>query len=960
MYIPMFIKTDYSILTSLLKINDLIPFLKEKGITTIGIVDDNLSYVMEYYNELKKNNIKLIPGLELFIEDKPIYLYAKNYEGYQNLCYITSNPITIDNIKNNSSNLIMVLPYKSKDLYDTFNLPDTYLAFTESDEIDYSFKNIYLNIIRCLYKNDLEYLKYLELIKQGKTISEEIIINNDYYKEIELDKSILDNYKEIDSLCNFEIKKNDLLPKYDFVDDDSKSYLEKLCKKGLMKRFNNKVPMKYADRLMMQLDVINSMGFNDYFLVVWDYVKFAKKNNILVGPGRGSAAGSLVSYSLGITDIDPIKYDLLFERFLNKDRITMPDIDTDFPDDKRDEVIEYVKNKYGKENVSGIITFGTLGGRAIVRDVGRVLNCNSKYIDIICKKIPFKGTLNELKNSDKEINLLIENDSKLKQLYNIVNIMEGVKRHTSIHAAGIVISRKPLINIVPIKNNEEINLTEYTMDYLEEQGLIKMDFLGIKNLKIISNIISDIYKNTGKKINFYKIPLDDKDVMDLFKKGDTTGIFQFESASMRKFLKDLKPDNFLDLCDAIALFRPGPSGSIPSYIKRKEGKERITYIDPSIEDILKPTKGIIIYQEQIMKIAEKYAGYTLSEADLLRRAMSKKKVDVLKNEQDRFIKKSIENGHDKEKAKSLFDLIYKFSGYGFNKSHSVSYSLVSYRMAYLKKYYPKEFFSNLLSGVIGSEEKTIEYLTLVKKLGIRVLPPDINKSLSDKFLVENNTIIFPLSSIRNVGALVSNYIIEKRGDGYKDIYDFLNRTLEKTNNKRILESLIYSHSLDNFYNTKTLINNLDNILNYVELTKDLGDSLEKPIINKEKEYDIEDVLEHEKSVFGTYITSHVTEKYKLNNKNIVNLIDIERYINKKINVIVLIDRIKEITTKKGDAMAFINSSDNTGSVSITMFPESYKNYNNIKRKDIIKVFGKVDKRYSDYSILCDKIEVLNK
>ena len=965
MYTPLYIKTDYSLLSSLIKIDDLIIKLNKLGFTSCGICDDNLYGTMEFIKKMKNNNIKPVIGLDL----KNILLFCKNSTGYYNLIKIETyknfNKLDINLLKKYSEGLICIVfnldDYKKYSFYSNIFIG---INNKKDDELYKEYNTCYINKTLYLESALYKYLPYVSMIKSGKTISDGIDFeyqNNYLYSYDELVNNIslksLNNTLVISDMCDISFKKELFMPKYG---DNSKEYLKRLSYIGLKKRLEGNITKGYLDRLKYELDVIISMNFEDYFLVVYDFIKYAKQNNILVGPGRGSAAGSLVSYSLGITEVDPIKFDLIFERFLNKDRITMPDIDTDFPDDKRDEVIEYVKNKYGKENVSGIITFGTLGGRAIVRDVGRVLNCNSKYIDIICKKIPFKGTLNELKNSDKEINLLIENDSKLKQLYNIVNIMEGVKRHTSIHAAGIVISRKPLINIVPIKNNEEINLTEYTMDYLEEQGLIKMDFLGIKNLKIISNIISDIYKNTGKKINFYKIPLDDKDVMDLFKKGDTTGIFQFESAGMRKFLKDLKPDNFLDLCDAIALFRPGPSGSIPSYIKRKEGKERITYIDPSIEDILKPTKGIIIYQEQIMKIAEKYAGYTLSEADLLRRAMSKKKVDVLKNEQDRFIKKSIENGHDKEKAKSLFDLIYKFSGYGFNKSHSVSYSLVSYRMAYLKKYYPKEFFSNLLSGVIGSEEKTIEYLTLVKKLGIRVLPPDINKSLSDKFLVENNTIIFPLSSIRNVGALVSNYIIEKRGDGYKDIYDFLNRTLEKTNNKRILESLIYSHSLDNFYNTKTLINNLDNILNYVELTKDLGDSLEKPIINKEKEYDIEDVLEHEKSVFGTYITSHVTEKYKLNNKNIVNLIDIERYINKKINVIVLIDRIKEITTKKGDAMAFINSSDNTGSVSITMFPESYKNYNNIKRKDIIKVFGKVDKRYSDYSILCDKIEVLNK
>ena len=346
MYIPMFIKTDYSILTSLIKPKKLISFLKDNNINTVGIVDDNLSYVMEYYNELKKNNIKLIPGLEIKLDDKPIYLYAKNYEGYQNLCFISSNDKTLDNIKNNSSNLILVLPYESKSISSVLNFADTYLAYKDDDEIDYNYKNIYLNVVKCLNKEDLECLKYIELIKTGKKLSDEVIINDNYYKKIELNKNILDNYDEINNNSNFEIRKNDLLPKYEeYINEDSYTYLEKLCKKGLLKRLDNKVPMKYAERLMMELSVIKKMGFCDYFLVVWDYVKFAKKNNILVGPGRGSAAGSLVSYSLGITEIDPIKYGLYFERFLNPERITMTDIDIDFDYSRKDEVINYARDK---------------------------------------------------------------------------------------------------------------------------------------------------------------------------------------------------------------------------------------------------------------------------------------------------------------------------------------------------------------------------------------------------------------------------------------------------------------------------------------------------------------------------------------------------------------------------------------------------------------------------------------
>ena len=635
----------------------------------------------------------------------------------------------------------------------------------------------------------------------------------------------------------------------------------------------------------------------------------------------------------------------------------MPDIDTDFPDTRRGEVIEYVKEKYGEDNVAGIITFGTLGGRASVRDVGRILNIPTKYIDIICKKIPFKGTLKELKHSDKEVNTMIENDDKLKLLYNIVNLIEGNKRHTSIHAAGIVISYKPLYEIIPIKPNDDINLTEYTMEYLEELGLIKMDFLGIKNLSIIDGVIKDIERKTNKKLDFNKIPFDDPKVMKLFEEGQTSGIFQFESEGMKRFLKDLKPKNFIDLCNAIALFRPGPASNIPSFIKRKEGKEKIEYLDESLKDILKETYGIIIYQEQIMLIAQKFAGYTLSEADILRRAMSKKKYDVLKNEEARFIEKSLKNGKSKEIARELFDLILAFAGYGFNKSHSVSYSIVAYKMAYLKYYFPKEFYANLLSSVIGSEEKTKEYLNEIKKLGIKILPPDINLSNDTRFTFKENAIVFPLNSIRNVGGVISSYIIKQREIPYKDIYDFLKRTHQKTNNKKILESLIYAHVFDSFYNINTLISNLDNILNYVELSSGLDDDiLVKPEIELKPELSTEDILNKEKEIFGFYLTSHKTEKFKLNNPNITDIYDIKNKLNQRINVIVSIDKTREIITKKNEVMCFITGSDNTGTTTLIVFPELYKTKNNFKKNEIVKVSGKVERRFNEYQIICNDIE----
>jgi len=964
MYCPLYVKTDYSLLSSLIKVDDLITTLKKNSITSCAIVDDNLYGTMEVYKKFEKSGIKPIIGLDL----KNILLYCKTTEGYYNLVKIETikekRELNIDDIKKYKTGLICIC--FDEENYKTYKelFTDIYIGVSNKKEEDLfkNYETVFVKKTLYLEKALYKYLPYIFMIRDGKTIKDGIefiyqdnyLYDNDMVFDLVSPKSI-NNTIEIANSCNIVFNKELSMPKYDT--EDPKEFLKKLSIKGLSKRLNNNVSKEYLDRLNYELDIIINMHFENYFLVVYDYIKYAKQHGILVGPGRGSAAGSLVSYSLGITDVDPLKYNLLFERFLNPERITMPDIDTDFPDIRRDEVIEYVKNKYGSDNVAGIITFGTLGGRASVRDVGRVLEINGKYIDIICKKMPFKGTLKELKHSDKEINTLIENDDKLKLLYNIVNLIEGNKRHTSIHAAGIVISYKPIYDIVPVKYNEEINLTEYTMEYLEELGLIKMDFLGIRNLSIIDNVIKMIEQSINKKLDFNKIPFDDPKVMMLFEKGDTTGIFQFESEGMRRFLRDLKPKNFIDLCNAIALFRPGPAANIPSFIRRKEGKEKIEYLDPSLEPILKDTYGIIVYQEQIMLIAREYAGYSLAEADILRRAMSKKKYDVLKAEESRFIEKAKELGKSEEKSKELFNLILAFAGYGFNKSHSVSYSIVAYKMAYLKKYFPKEFYASLLSGVVGSESKINEYLQEVKKLGIKVLPPDVNISLSTQFKIHNNSIVFPFSSIRNVGGIISDYIVEQRNTEYKDIYDFLKRTYKKTNNRKVLESLIYAHVFDRFNNINTLITNLDIILNYIDLSIDVEDSLlPKPELEEKEELQIDEILNHEKEVFGFYLTSHKTEKFKLNNPDIIDVSDIQKHLNKEVNVIVSIDRIKEVLTKKGETMCFMSGSDNTGTVSLTLFPDLYKETNHFKKNEIIKVTGKVEKRYDEYQIVCNKID----
>ncbi len=977
MYIPLYVKSNYSLLSSLVTIDSLIDLCVSHNITEIALCDDDLTYVMNFYKKCKDNNIKPIIGLDVKIDNISVLLYAKSYQGYQSLIKLStlkySREITIDDLKEYKKDVLCILPFSSISKYDELKkiYSDIYLGYQNKGEeklvLEQTDNIVFLNKILYLNEADSSYLKYLYMIRDGKTISDEIDLPDEvnyYIEEKEVvniySKKGINNTKVIADLCNFEFVDNGvLLPIYETGKGSSDDYLEKLSIKGLQKRLNNNVSDTYKERLLYELSVIKKMGFSNYFLVVYDFIKYAKQNNILVGPGRGSAVGSLVAYSLGITDIDPIEYDLLFERFLNPERISMPDIDTDFPDVYRDQVIDYVKDKYGEKRVAGIVTFGTLSTRLVIRDVGRVLNAEAKDIDYLCKRVPTisKQKIGYFYQNDKDFRSMIDSDEKLKLLFKICSKIEGFPRHTSMHAAGIIMSKVDLDTVIPLVKNNDIYLSGYTMEHLEELGLIKMDFLGLKNLTTIMNIIDDIEKYEKVKINFSDIPLNDKETIDIFKKSDTLGVFQFESDGMRAFLRNLKPNNLDDIIAAIALFRPGAAVNIDSYILRKQGKEKVTYLDDSIEDILAPTYGIIIYQEQIMQIASTLAGFTLGEADILRKAMSKKKKDILAAQEEKFITGCVKNGHSKEKAKEIFDLILNFANYGFNKSHSVAYSIIAYRMAYLKAKYPKYFFSNLMSSVIGSEVKTKEYLDEARRLNIKVLLPSITKS-SNHFVVEPDGIRFPLSNIKNVGVAISSDIINSKKE-YTDIFDCISTILSKNVNKSILESLILASCFDEFgYNKRTLVENMDVLINYANLSKDLDPSLIlKPEIEIKEEYAKEYLMDKEKELFGFYLSEYPTTKYKLEYKTI-NTNEIESYFDKTIDLVLLVDKVKEVQTKKEDIMAFISGSDEYGSCSLTMFPKTYENYP-VKKGNIVLVRGKVERRFDKYQIVVDKIKNLN-
>lgn len=972
MYTPLFIRTEYSLLSSLIKIDALILKLKKLNITECAICDNNLFGTMEFIKKCKANNIKPVVGLCVSYKNSNILLYAKNINGYHNLIKIETikneQEITLEILKTLSSDIICIC--YEKDIYETLNtiFTDIYVgvkSYKDEGLVTFTKNVIYVNETLYLESYEYKYLPYVFMIRDGKTIKDglKFIYQDNYlksYDELNVSKLAIENTKKVSNCCNLVFDNKLYMPKYSET-CDSKKYLEELTLKGLTKRLNGEVLENYKQRLEYELKVIIDMHFEDYFLVVYDFIRYAKQNGILVGPGRGSAAGSLVCYSLGITEIDPIKYNLLFERFLNKDRVTLPDIDTDFPDDKRDDVISYVKRKYGERRVSGIITFGTLKAKQCLRDVGRVLNVSLSDIDYITKRINVNESLRNFKKRDKVISSFIDNNDILRNMYEISLLLEDNKRHTSIHAAGIVISRVDIDSVVPIIKEDDMYLTEYTMEYLEEVGLIKMDFLGIRNLSIIKNIILDVKEVTGDLIDFNKINLLDSDTYKIFQKGDTTGIFQFESAGMKRFLIDLHPENFSDISNAIALYRPGPAVNIPSFVARKKGYEKIDYITPLFTDILKDTYGIIVYQEQIMQIARVFANFSLSKADLLRRAMSKKKIEILKTLEEEFINGGIANGYPYETGKKIYDLILNFANYGFNKSHSVAYSLIAYKMAYLKAHYPKEFYSNLLGSVLGSSDKTKEYIDELKVLGINVLPPDINKSYEFKYKIVNNGLIMPLASIKNIGGVISSYINKERLNGnFKDIYDFFARIYKKTNNIKVIQSLIYAHAFDSFgYSITTLINNYETLSNYATLENDLG-NIDKPGLMIYGD-DLDDILVHEKEVFGFYLTSHKTEKYKLMYKNLTDVKDVKNSLNKKISVVICAERVKELQSKKGKLMCFIQGSDNTGKITFTIFPDKYEEIKklDIKKQDVIVGFGKAEKRFNDYNIIIERIKKLN-
>lgn len=964
-----------------------------------------------------------------------LILLAKDTEGYQNLIKLVSKAyvqgfyykprVDIDEIRKHSKGIIalsaclagdvsqalmnrnydkaknIALKYKEifgKDNYyieiQDHNLPEQKEVNRElirlSKEIDVGL--VATNDVHYVRKEDSKIHDILMCIQMGKTVNDPTRMrfgSDEFYlksrEEMEAVfpevQEALDNTVKIADMCNVEFDFNTIhLPKYDVPDGYTpREYLRMLCFKGLEERYKNPSP-EITDRLEYELGVIEKMGYVEYFLITWDFINFARENNIMVGPGRGSAAGSIVSYTLYITDIDPIKYSLLFERFLNPERISMPDIDIDFCYERREEVIDYVKRKYGEDHVAQIITFGTMGAKAAIRDVGRVLDISYNKVDNIAKEIPFAlgMTIDKALDTNPNLRKLYEEDNETKEIIDVSRKIEGMLRHASTHAAGVVISKKPIDEYVPLYKHQDAITTQFTMTTLEELGLLKMDFLGLRTLTVIRDALDLIEKNHNIKLNFSTMEYDDPKVYELLSSGNTLGVFQLESGGMRSFMKQLKPDNFEDIVAGISLYRPGPMDSIPNYINNKNNPGHVEYLHEKLKPIMEVTYGCLVYQEQVMQVVRDLGGYSYGRSDLVRRAMGKKKMDVMEKERQYFIHGKfddngeleiagcVRNGVTEEIGNKIFDDMIDFAKYAFNKSHAAAYGVLAYQTAYLKAHYPVEFMAALITSVMGNTDKVVEYIRECNNLKIDILKPDINKSFT-KFSVEGKSIRFGLAAVKNVGVNVLNNIIAERENGgeFKDFNEFCKRLDSKDSNKRIIESLIKCGAFDEMGNNRaSLLLGYEKLLESISLDRkknlvgqvslfdgfEIDASINNDIQNmyklpQVKELEEKEKLYLEKEVLGMYVSGHPLSQYKdkLKKNTTINNADLNdikedyvSYLNlneKEVTMggIVINKTIR--TTKRNDLMAIIELEDLYGVIEVIVFPQVLQKYNTIIQED---------------------------
>ena len=854
----------------------------------------------------------------------------------------------------------------------------------------YNLDLVATNDAHYLKREDSEFHDILLCIQMGKTVDDPgrmKFSGTDFYLKSEEEMAAmfpaypeaLSNTVKIANRCHVEFDfESRHLPNFPLPEGmTDEQYLRKLCEDNLSSHYPEETK-EVRDRLEYELGVIHQMGFDSYFLIVWDFINYARSQNIPVGPGRGSAAGSIVAYLLGITDIDPLKYSLLFERFLNPERVTMPDIDVDFCYVRRPEVIEYVKRRYGEDHVAQIATFGTLAAKGAIRDVGRALNMSFSEVSKVTKLIPpeLGITIKKAIETSRELRYLYQDSPEVKKLLDFAMGVEGLPRHSSTHAAGVVIARNPLTDYLPVTVSEGTLVTQYDKDHVEELGLLKMDFLGLRTLTVLEDTKENIKKNRGIDIDLRQIPLVDEKTSELLCKGNTGAVFQMESSGMTNLIKELRPEGFTDLIPLVALYRPGPlgSGMVDDFIGGRHGTKQVTYMHPLLEPILKETFGVVLYQEQVMQIVQVLAGFTLGQADLLRRAMGKKKAAILMAQKENFLKGCEENGIDSELANKIFDLLTHFADYGFNKSHSAAYAYVAWQTAYLKANYPEEFMAAMLTSVMDTADKVSVYIEQCRHMGIAVLPPDINAS-SVSFSVDGNAIRFGLAAVRNVGeAALRDLEQERDANGpFTSLMDFCSRIDMRTINKRVIESLIKCGAFDSLGVRRAQL--LDVLAATVDAAavaqKDRASGqmglFDDDEINTVVEVHLRDIpevdtntmLTWEKEITGFYITGHPLDAYK---QVMTGFADIGTVLAEKVQdgktvrVGGMIVSAKRIATKKGDTMCFVTLEDYTNSIEVVVFPKVfYDSVNYLEPDSAVMISGKVNYTDEGIKILADRI-----
>ena len=1014
MSVHLHVRSCYTLLQSTLTIPKIVAAAKRCGYTAVALTDKHVMHgAMAFYHACKKENIKPIFGMEVdVLEQEELYgfvVLAKNDAGYQNLlklstwlntgeerripdldtlAYYAKDCIVLTNGDQNQMETLIVKEEldllrhwlklcrkQFSDFYVSIARNDSGLMEKKNPVLKQVCKELdipYTALSRIYFEReeDEESYKTLCAIDQGVSLHDKMLNYSPrrYFRtpqEMQLlyEDEELQMSDRIAALCQVEMQlPKAVLPKFqNKYGVSSEEFLRSLCQKGLQKRMQYQpISSVYQQRLDYELDVIIRMQYADYFLIVWDFIRFAKTQHIYIGPGRGSAAGSLVAYCLGITHVDPIRYHLLFERFLNPERISMPDIDTDFPDNRRDEVIHYVEQLYGKHRVSHIITFNTLAAKQVLRDVGKAMEINPRQIDRLCKLVPnvIKVTLDSAYQNDARFKELINSGETMRRLYATARKLEGLPRHASLHAAGIVFSDEAIEQVCPLIDVDEgICATQFTMEYLEELGLIKMDFLGLRNLTIIDEIVQHINATADKKLDIMRIPLDDAKTYALIRAVDTVGVFQLESEGMKNLIRKMQPNCFEDIVATIALFRPGPMENIPEYLDRREHPEKVDYIHPSLQPILQNTYGIMIYQEQIMQVAQTMAGFTLGKADNLRKAISKKKGEELRRMQAEFISGALRKGYDEALAQKVYALIMKFANYGFNRSHSVAYGMIAYQLAYLKANAPLYFFNSLLNSVIGSETKTSEYVFEARKRNIQILLPDVNRS-HNQYGIEDNALRFPFVGIKGIGRAVSSLIVEerdKKGE-FRDFFDFTARMNGNKIGKKTIEILIYAGALDCFkVGRASLMASLEDALRYADLVKieDVDqvlfdfDLVSKPAMTMMRD-NATIRSEKEKEAIGFYLSRHpIADVRSRMGKDLPILISLPKYKGRYVKFVCLVDRCRQYRTKNGDMMMFVIGSDETGKFDLVCMPNIYRQHaDDLVKGNYLYVEGIVDKETS--------------